>query len=345
MVRSDLARRVQLYCARAFPEKENVQLSSLVSLGAGWESDVYVLTLEHGPEEARQHEEVVARVYFGDSAWPKATREFNGLVRLYQAGYPVPRVHILERMTSPFGKPMILMDRARGQLLWPMLSQASGVQAEALLSLFCRLFVQLHCLDWRPFTDEPQLLAVGDPYVVVERELGRWWSVVAQLPVPGFVPVLEWLEARRRIPCLRPSPVHWDFHPGNILVNDDGAATVIDWTGIDVSDSRFDLAWTLVLALAYEGPTVRDAILAEYERLAGVPVEELAFFEAAACFRRLYSVVVSLTYGAERLGMRPGAEAEMRTHVEPLRRVHDLLVAKTGIRVPEVERLFAQALN
>ncbi len=52
-------------------------------------------------------------------------------------------------------------------------------------------------------------------------------------------------------PCYH--PVHWDYHPGNVLLRDDSSAVVIDWTQIDVSDPRFDLAWTLLLVSSYEG--------------------------------------------------------------------------------------------
>jgi hypothetical protein len=64
----------------------------------------------------------------------------------------------------------------------------------------------------------------------------------------------------------------------------------------------------------------------------------------AACVKRLLSVVVSLSDGAEKLGMRPGAEAAMREQMGALHRVYDLLLERTGIRVAEVERLFALVL-
>lgn len=60
----------------------------------------------------------------------------------------------------------------------------------------------------------------------------------------------------------------------------------------------------------------------------------------AACVKWLLSVVVSLSDGAEELGMRPGAEAVMKELIGALHRVYDLLLEWTGIRVAEVERLF-----
>lgn len=67
-----------------------------------------------------------------------------------------------------------------------------------------------------------------------------------------------------------------------------------------------------MLVGAAEGWVWRDRILAEYERLAGAPIQELAWFEAAACGKRLFSVVASLIAGPEALGMRPEAVEMMR---------------------------------
>jgi hypothetical protein len=115
---------------------------------------------------------------------------------------------------------------------------------------------------------------------------------------------------------------------------------VVDWTQVDVSDSRFDLAWTLLLVSTYEGRVWYERILHEYERLAGVKVEQLAFFEVFACLKRLYSVVASLTYGPETLGMRPETAAIMLQQLGASKRVYDLLLERTGIKVPEVEELW-----
>lgn len=71
----------------------------------------------------------------------------------------------------------------------------------------------------------------GNPYAYVDRELDRVRPYMARFPIPGFVPIAEWLEKRRDlVPCERPSVIHWDYHPGNILLCDDGAAVVVDCT-------------------------------------------------------------------------------------------------------------------
>lgn len=67
---------------------------------------------------------------------------------------------------------------------------------------------------------------------------------------------------------------------------------------------RFDLAWTLMLISAYEGDQWRQAFLEAYEGYTGAAVENLEYFDVTVCIRRLYSLAVSISAGAEALGCR-----------------------------------------
>jgi aminoglycoside phosphotransferase (APT) family kinase protein len=338
----DMQDRLQAYCERAFPAWQDVRVGELVSVSEGWESDIYSFDLVHGPGATREREGLILRIYPGDDARHKSVHEFRGMRQLRQVGYPVPQVLVLEHEDIPFGKPFVIMERIEGQTLWPVMFGPSvgGSRQRELLTLFCELFVQLHALDWRPFADVDELAHCENPYTFVDHWLDRFRDFQARFSAPGFVSTLRWLEERRDgVPCSRPAVVHLDFHPANVLLRDDGSASVIDWTQVSVSDPRLDLAWTLLLIGTYAGAEWRPHVLEEYERLAGTPVEGLAYFDVMACVKRLGSVVVSLLAGPEKMGMRPGAEAMMRQQMGPLGRVYDLLVERTGIRVPEIEDL------
>jgi aminoglycoside phosphotransferase (APT) family kinase protein len=340
----DMQGRLQGYCERAFPAWRDVRVGELVSLSEGWESDIYSFELTHGPDGAREREGLVLRIYPGDDAGQKSEHEFGGMRQLHRAGYPVPEVLVLERESFPFGKPFVIMERIEGRMLWPVMFGPSveGETQRKLLTLFCELFVQLHALDWRPFVGADEHARYGNPYAFVDEWLGRFRDFRARFSVPGFAPVMTWLEERRDgVPCSRPAVVHLDFHPANVLLRDDGSAAVVDWTQVGVDDPRLDLAWTLLLVGVYEGAEWRTPILAEYERLAGFRVEGLAYFDVLACAKRLGSVIVSLLEGPETMGMRPEAVAMMRQQMGPLGSVYDLLVERTGIRVPEIEELLA----
>jgi aminoglycoside phosphotransferase (APT) family kinase protein len=348
-MREDMQSRLHACCARAFPTSTGVQVSNLTSIATGWENEMYAFDVEYEVDGERQREGLVLRIYPGDDAYGKSAREFHGMRQLRQAGYPVPRVLLLERENSPLGKPFVVMERIEGQELWSLLSSSSAQKQQELLTLFCELFVRLHTLDWRPFVDDIARYAGGGRYAFIDQWLSAARGSLKRFPRSDLHPLVEWLEKRRnQAPCLQPSLVHGDFHPSNVLRRDDGSVAVIDWTGLRVSDARFDLAWTLILANSYVGAEWRNRILHEYERLRaiadprqGTKVEQIEYFEVCACCRRLSDVGISLSEGAEKRGMRPGAVTMMKQQKESFERVYSLLVERTGIKVTAFERLLA----
>jgi aminoglycoside phosphotransferase (APT) family kinase protein len=216
----------------------------------------------------------------------------------------------------------------------------SGKGGARIQQQFCHLFVQLHALDWKPFDDS---LPGDDPFFFIDQWLNEACGLLQNFPEVDGAPFLEWVTARRdRCVCSRPSPVHQDFHPGNILVCADNRAVVIDWTNFAVTDSRFDLAWTLILAHAYGWPELHTQILQGYQRHAGQPVEQIETFEAVACARRLLDLTVSLTQGAQLMGMNAQATEAMRANMEAHRRVYRLFIEHTGLQIEPFDSLFGK---
>ena len=178
----------------------------------------------------------------------------------------------------------------------------------------------------------------------IDRWLDDARGILQNFPEFNAPLFLEWVTARRDLfACARPSPVHQDFHPGNILVRADDSAVVIDWTNFAVTDPRFDLAWTLVLAYAYSGQTLRDQIFSGYQHHAGKQVEQIEAFEAIVCARRLLDLTISLTQGAQRMGMNAQAVEAMRANMEAHRRVHRLLIERTGLQIEIFTSLFGNS--
>ncbi len=336
----EIQNRLQAYCIKSFPAKQNVKVSNLVDITSGWECELYSFDLEWGAAARRQRERLILRLYHGYGAPRKAAHEFNGMRKLKAVDYPVPRVMALECQSSLFGKPFVVMEKIEGQVMRSLLCGSSEAQQQKLTHLFCGLFVQLHTLDWRPFVDDVAGYEVPETYRFVDRWLSSTRKSLMRYPDSDFLPVVEWLQVRRdSLLCLQPAVVHWDYHPSNVLVRGDGSAAVIDWPGLHVTDSRFDLAWTLVLENSGFGVDWRNCILQEYERITGAPVTQMECFEVFACVRRLLDVTISLSEGPEKLGMRAEATTLMKKQMDSVRCAYRLLIERTGLKIKEVEKI------
>jgi len=327
---------------KRFVSWENIRIYALTKISDGWENEVYPFTIEYGRSTDRKHKDLILRIYPGDYAAQKAAREFNGMKKLYELGFPVPEVFILGLDDSPFGRPFVIMEKIDGRLMGTVINESPDEKRQELITLFCSMFVDLHALDWRPFTPDPSVYETGEPYTFIKNWLSTAQRHGERFQRNEFAPTLTWLKERYLdVPCERLSVIHFDYHPYNILLRDDGKAFVIDWTNIDVADFRMDLAWTILLTSTYRNPEAREIILGEYERIAGYRIQQIEYFEVAASLRRLFSISVSLSDGADKLGMRPEAVTLMKRNVGHIKNVYSFLYDRTGIAIPEIETLLS----
>ncbi len=337
--------QLQSCVAGLFAEHHDVRVLSIQEISAGWESDVYAFDAALDGDQER----LVLRIYPGNDATRKSALEYEALRALGRVGYPVPAVYRLVQEGSPFGdgatgrgRPFLIMEWVPGRGMWRETFHGSEEARTAHFDRFCSLLVQLHALDWRAFVAEGTTAFAGDPYASVDAGLVLLRQWLERMGQRGYLPLVDWLAERREsVPCERPAPIHWDFHPENLLLCDDGRVVVIDWTQFQIADPRFDLAWTMTLVGSQEGGDVRERILERYVALSAQPVDQIEVFEVFACVKRLASVTISLAAGAEQLGMRPGAEQSMRQHFPALKRVYRRVQDITGASISEVESMFA----
>jgi len=332
--------QLELYLARKFPDRSDLKVKDFQEIISGWESEMYSCELSYESLHGQHQEKLVLRIYPGDDAYEKSANEYFNMLKLHEAGYPVPHVKLLERDASPFERPFVLMEYIDGKNLWRVLDKAPVKKGRELLSQFCELFVRLHNLDWRSFSNSQDTIHQGGGDVSIDSWLSTAGEMIQRYHRHELSPYLSWMrEHRHTVKRQRTAVVHYDFHPSNILLRIDGSMVVVDWTGLQVTDARFDLAWTLLLAHMYAGDRVSDQILNEYEGHSGDRVQGMGIFIVAAILRRLFTVIVSIEQGAEQMGMRPGAEQLMQEQSEALGIAYEILVGQTGIRSDELERM------
>jgi aminoglycoside phosphotransferase (APT) family kinase protein len=342
----NIVKSLEEYYNKEYVNGENLVISKVKEITMGWETELYSFIVAF--EETGHHvkEERVIRLYHGNGAAEKASREFKVMSYLFDAGYPVPEVFHLETRAKILDKPFIIMEKIKGHNMMDDLLRASEKEQKSLMTLFIRLWVDLHNLEI-PRTSEElyTYLSYGvseikDTQWYIERNLNWARKDVEGFSIRWMEPVLHWLDEHKAgVSSEKLSIIHRDFHPNNVMIREDGSLVVIDWGAVTVGDFRDDLAWTILLGITYLDPSFREIILKTYQEISGRKILDIEFFEVNAIFRRLRDFTISFKNSPEQMGMRPGALEKMRQDSEQLRGVYGLLKEKTGLRISELEQL------
>ena len=320
-----------------------VAVDSMARVSDGWESDVYAFDAPQW-RVGRDGGNYVLRLYFGADAGAKAAQEFRAYQLLARASYPVPRVELVEPDPKPLGRAFLMMQHVHGVSMGTRWRDPDRAVQEREMARFCELFATLHTLTWQHL---PGAEAV--PTLTMAEQYGLWEKLIAAAGIESFATGLAWLRAAsREVTPQPPGLVHWDFHHENILVDANEQAWVIDWTQFQAIDVRFDLAWTLVVLASERSPDVAQQVRAGYFAARGWTEDEMAaemrVFEAAACLKRVGSVLVSLKSGAGAVGMRPGAEAIMSKRLDRIATVYQRWLEITDTPLADAEHVFAAYL-
>ena len=141
--------KLESFLQKKCHNKENIHVSNLQDITTGWETDIYSFTLEYRDLGNDIRKNLILRLYYGKSASLSAKNEFQTLSLLHQINYPVPYPFFLGDEPSYLGKPFIIMEKINGQPLGKKMLEASGTKLSSLLHLFCKLYYDLHKLDWK----------------------------------------------------------------------------------------------------------------------------------------------------------------------------------------------------
>ena len=338
MNKQHLTERIVPYLESLYPDRSGLSVTNLDEVNMGWETELYTFEIDSTKDGDQIKEHRVLRVFQGDNAGHKSAKEYYLMRRLGEVGYPVPKVYDHEESGEAIGKPFILMERVLGTTLDAAYRNETPEGLRRGVSRLIRLFVRLHRLDVAPFKEIPGLPCHTDQV----QDFLDWYRETAQGRLSWLRPVVDWLTRRKQcVDAVPPSLVHMDYHGMNVMLREDGSEAVIDWSASRIGDPRMDLGWTLLLYTTYGGKMFRDPILAEYVEQSGREVDDIGYFEAMAATRRIIDFANTLEGGVGSSGLKPEVVKIMKESKEHYRRVHDVLTARTDVRLDE----FTEALD
>jgi aminoglycoside phosphotransferase (APT) family kinase protein len=214
------------------------------------------------------------------------------------------------------GRAFMVMTLAEGR---PLLAGLDGARALAKLPSLARrlpvtlatVLAQLHRLDPAPI--EQGLDTAGVVHPRLDTMLESLRSTSTALGRVDLADASTWLQTHRPVDeqvviC------HGDMHPFNLLVDDGGETTVLDWSAAMLAPGAYDLGFTsLVLAapplivpralrpvVGAAGRALSRRFVRAYERSANRRVDpmSLAWHQGVVCVRALVEVAGWVAAGA-----------------------------------------------
>ncbi len=272
-------------------------------LTGGFWAELVTFRLQGAPEALSG--ELVARVMPDPGL---ARKETMIQAEVASQGFPTPAVRLSGGPESGLGRAFMVMDRAEGA---PLLAGLDGVGAISRLPvLFSRIprvlasaMADLHGLDPAPV--RARLDADGGAATTLPAMLEEMRAAMAVVGRDDLGRALDWLLANPPPPSPEVT-CHGDLHPFNLLVDDAGNVTVLDWSAALMGSAAYDAAFTSLLLAEpplavpqLAGPLVRGAgrllarrFLREYRTCCETPIDlaELRWHQSVVCLRALVEV-------------------------------------------------------
>jgi aminoglycoside phosphotransferase (APT) family kinase protein len=263
--------------------------------------------------------------------------EHRILAEVAERGVPVPRPLAFEPVGGAFGTAGLLMEHVAGTSVAPQVLRRDGLErARGRLPVqLAEALARIHSVD--P-ADLDGVAGGSDPAL---DACGHWEAALDDIgePLPGVEAGLRWLRLNRPPPPPRLALVHGDFRLGNLIVDEDGLAAVIDWELCHAGDPAEDIGWLCIRSwrfgndrLPVAGLGELEPFLAAYEAAGGErpSSERLRWWEAMGNVK--WAVICARQAHDHLTGARPSAELASlgRRICEPEWDLLNLLAEKAG---------------
>lgn len=195
--------------------------------------------------------------------------------RAAAAGAPVPHIVAADNSSAALGNPYLICDAIAGETIVRRIYRTlDDAGRERLLRQCAEALAAIHRAD-------PTGVGLAE-----SDQLSEWRDRLDEMgdTTATFEWAFRWLAANRP----PPSPhvlVHGDFRMGNLIVDENGLAAVLDWELVHTGEVYEDLAWFCIRAWRFAAPEDMGAgglgsvesFLAAYEKAAGTQLDRDAF--------------------------------------------------------------------
>ena len=209
-------------------------------------------------------------------------REYRVMTALRDTDVPVPKTYALCEDAEVIGTAFFIMDYVEGRVLWdPTLAELTRGERKAHYDELNRVIAALHRVD----PAAVGLADYGKPGNYLARQIDRWsrqYRASETERIEAMEQLIAWLPAH--VPAdERPTVVHGDFRPGNLIVHpaEPRVVAVLDWELSTLGSPLADLAYN---CMPYRlGPSTLGGVLGAPLAEMGLPSE--AEYVATYCRR------------------------------------------------------------
>jgi aminoglycoside phosphotransferase (APT) family kinase protein len=210
--------------------------SPLTQLQGGFETAIYRFQLVGTQKALNKH--LVLRLYPEYYSPENAVWESSIQNALAKEGYPAAKAHFICTDKSIMGGAFFIMDFLRGK---PMIT----APLETVPRILGEAHAALHGIDPGTLIESLNEQGIDDNQYSLDNRFDSLHHMVKELP--WISDGVDWLMGNRPSEARRPAICHGDFHPLNILIQEDTVTGVLDWPGFLITDPALDIANTILL--------------------------------------------------------------------------------------------------
>ncbi|MDH5402113.1 MAG: aminoglycoside phosphotransferase family protein [Candidatus Heimdallarchaeota archaeon] len=251
----------------------------------GWESDIYAITAEFNSDNLY----FVVRVLKGENTTVRAEKEYQDMINLSEIGVSIPKLYGF----GPSGEThngFIIMEQILGNNMGELMLAGAPEEIQKQVIKMVNLHLGIQEKDWNKVT-EANYDITANPRAFINSRLERYENKLQHSSFKSIIePIIKKLY-QVNVETTKLQVIHNDFHPFNILYRLDGTAVIIDWSGVDLGDARFDVAWTYLLISSFNRQ-LADFTLQVYFSQKPNLQNQFDIFIKLVCIRRLLDIEV-----------------------------------------------------